>query len=142
MWYRGLRLNCGYYRWAREKKAFRRWRITHKEPSGGYSCWLCNKPIEHQAEFSLDHVIPKDLIYTYGLSSWLLFDARNLQPAHKVCNSARSSRVPTYAELQRIPHVSSSLLVEYQTLKRAMRPKATSKPKVVRYLERAGVGQV
>lgn len=138
--YRGLRLKCGLYRRYRMKRSFQQWHAAHPQPPSGHKCWLCHQAITSQADFSLDHVIALDLAYTYGLSPWLVFDSRNLQPCHRRCNSDRGNRMPTYAELQRIPHVSSSLLIEFQALRRAMRPGA-HEPRLDRYLERAGVGQ-
>ena len=50
-------------------------------------CWLCHAPITSDAEYSIDHVLPR----SKGGSVW---DIDNLRPAHLRCNLSRGNREP------------------------------------------------
>jgi 5-methylcytosine-specific restriction endonuclease McrA len=60
-------------------------------------CWLCHAPIDTDAEYSLDHVVPRSM----GGDVW---DINNIRPAHLRCNSSRGNRTPT--RKQSIPQPS------------------------------------
>jgi hypothetical protein len=51
----------------------------------GFTCHICSKPI-HYTDFSIDHIIP--------ISRGGTQDLDNLLPAHKVCNSQKSNKLP------------------------------------------------
>jgi 5-methylcytosine-specific restriction endonuclease McrA len=55
----------------------------------GWGCWLCHRPIDTAAEYSIDHVIPR----SKGGDIW---DVDNMRPAHIRCNSSRGNRKPEY----------------------------------------------
>jgi len=51
----------------------------------GFTCHICGKQI-HYTDFSIDHGIP--------ISKGGTQDLDNLVPAHKVCNSSKSNKLP------------------------------------------------
>lgn len=119
--YRGLRFKLSFYRRDRERRMSALWRLTHPMPEGGCLCWLCHLPIDSNDlvnYLTLDHVLPQDLAIRYGLDASVLFDLRNIQPAHHLCNSHRGNSLPTYTQLESIPHISSWLLEQVQTVRR------------------------
>jgi 5-methylcytosine-specific restriction endonuclease McrA len=42
----------------------------------GYICWLCGRPIESEADYSVDHVVPRSVDPT------LTWEPGNWRPAH------------------------------------------------------------
>lgn len=60
-------------------------------------CWLCQSPILTDAEYSIDHIVPR----SKGGDVW---DLDNLRPAHLRCNLSRGNRAPT--RKQAIPRPS------------------------------------
>lgn len=122
--YRGLRFYLSFYRRDRERFMAKSWMLAHPRPKHGYLCWLCHRSI-HEAtgdwSLSFDHVIPQDLTIVYALPSSLLFDLRNIQPAHRRCNSGRGNKVPTYSMIESIPDRTRWLINHYQVLRANMR---------------------
>jgi hypothetical protein len=59
---------------------------------GSTTCFLCEK--ELASDFTLDHVVPFDFVYTDEL--W------NLVPAHRVCNSTKGGKVGSVTLIQRL----------------------------------------
>lgn len=59
-------------------------------------CWLCNQNIGYQNR-SVDHLIPLSFIKQ---QEWvgLMFDHRNMRPAHKLCNVIRGDDLSVLPE--------------------------------------------
>lgn len=59
-------------------------------------CGICFKTVEW-GEQTIDHIIPKSIIYEYGLLN-LLFDHRNFRITHQLCNTTRGDSMDELPE--------------------------------------------
>lgn len=73
-------------RWREAKAEFKRSR------SNNWKCDICGKKLgkknQRYLRPSVDHVIPRNILYQLGLVD-LIFDLRNLQLTHEICNVKR-----------------------------------------------------
>lgn len=64
---------------------------------GSVTCGLCHKPIIHQSDLTVDHIIP--------VSKGGTGESRNLQPAHESCNYQKGNRtliIPNLTKTEKI----------------------------------------
>lgn len=59
---------------------------------GKLYCGLCGEKMSWNDKRTIDHIIPKSIIWETGLSG-LYFDPRNFQASHEQCNYEKSSDV-------------------------------------------------
>lgn len=82
--WRGLHRHVGLLKNNLYKQARREWLRQHKTQ---LDCALCGEKIDW-GKVTVDHIIPRKILYEYGLIE-LIFDSRNFQAAHELCNAKR-----------------------------------------------------
>ncbi|WP_026425639.1 HNH endonuclease [Actinokineospora inagensis] len=87
-------------------------------------CLICGDIIAHGAAVAVDHVFPHALMRRFGLvNGWAGPDLDllwNLAPAHRECNSAKSDRLPTEVELQRLAERNEAILESPHPLRKTL----------------------
>jgi 5-methylcytosine-specific restriction endonuclease McrA len=87
-------------------------------------CLICTQPVGPGDETAVDHVFPFSLMTRFGgLSGWQGPDLDviwNLAPAHKPCNSTKSDRLPTSAELHRLAQRNEAIMQSPHPLRRTL----------------------
>ncbi|TJZ97039.1 HNH endonuclease [Actinacidiphila oryziradicis] len=87
-------------------------------------CLICTEIITSDSKIAIDHVFPFSLMRRYGsVAGWHGPDLDviwNLAPAHEVCNSAKSDRLPTRDELQRLVQRNEAIMLSPHPLKKTL----------------------
>jgi hypothetical protein len=86
-------------------------------------CLICNEVITPVDLVAIDHVFPYSLMARGFTANWggLDLDAVwNLAPAHAVCNSQKSSRMPGQAEAQRLAARNMAMMNSPHPLRRTL----------------------
>ncbi|PPK68397.1 HNH endonuclease domain-containing protein [Actinokineospora auranticolor] len=87
-------------------------------------CLICDEIITPDTATAVDHVFPHALMRRYGsVAGWQGPDLDllwNLAPAHHDCNSAKSDRLPTNAELRRLAERNDAILESPHPLRRTL----------------------
>ncbi|MFI2612258.1 HNH endonuclease [Kitasatospora sp. NPDC018619] len=88
-------------------------------------CLLCDEPITAEDKVVVDHVFPFSLMKRYdflpGGPQPDLDRPWNLAPAHEACNSAKSDRLPTPEELDRLARRNEAVMESPVRLKDNLR---------------------
>ena len=81
----------GLYHWAgKRKNALYRQAKAEWQRNSLNKCWLCaicGKKIPKR-QSTIDHIIPKNILYEFDLDP-MVWDKRNFQAAHQLCNVRR-----------------------------------------------------